>query len=110
MSSMLLDFKTGGLLSDKSDKRTNINIHNASKPSELGSSCLQQHRFPSLEKSGCSQANKAPVLVSLRLQGHDRSNRFVPSEKESGGNASLERSSSDTYKRERVPKKLQINV
>lgn len=60
------------MTSQPSDKRTNINIHNETKPSELGSPCLQQHGFLSLENLGCSQPNKALILVSLG--GHNRSN------------------------------------
>lgn len=91
------------MTSQPSDKRTNIDIHNATKPSELGSSCLQQHGFPSLENSGCSQPNKAPILVSLRLWEARQEQSFVPSGEGEAGN--LEKSSSDTYKEERISRK-----
>lgn len=67
------------MTSQPSKKRTNINIHNTTKPSELGSSCLQQRGFPSLEKSGCSQSNKAPILCPIRGRGGRKYYSFAKS-------------------------------
>lgn len=75
------------MTSQPSNKRTNINIHNATKPSELGSPCLQQHGFLSLENLGCSQPNKALILVSLG--GAQQEQSFVPSEEGEEGNATI---------------------
>lgn len=79
------------MTSQPSHIRTNTNMHNATKPCELGSSCLQQHSFPSLENSGCSQPSKALILVSLGLWGAQQEESFVPSGE--GEEENLEKSS-----------------